>query len=155
MFPIKSAPKEPYAGGGRYDGLVSALGGQPTPGLGFGSGIERLLLVMQAQGVEIPRPESIHIFVASIGDAADRSAQQLVHRLRLLGFSADRDTTGRGLKAQMKYSDRIGAGYTMVLGDDELASGTVKIKNMATGEQSPCLLCAEAIAEFLRHSVKV
>ncbi|SMC57131.1 histidine--tRNA ligase [Papillibacter cinnamivorans] len=139
-------------GGGRYDGFVSALGGPPTPGLGFGSGIERLLLVMEAQGIDIPRPAGIRVFIAAIGDAADLRAQQLVHSLRRIGIPAERDTAGRGLKAQMKFSDRIGALYTIVLGDDELSSGSVRVKNMATGEESPCRLDTEAIADFFRYS---
>lgn len=140
-------------GGGRYDGLVSELGGPSVPGLGFGSGIERLLLVMDAQGIEIPRPQGAAVFVASLGAAADRSAQHLVHSLRQLGFAAERDTTGRGLKAQMKYSDRLGAAHTIVLGDDELRSGSLRIRNMASGEETPCRLDPEAVSEFLRQGI--
>lgn len=139
-------------GGGRYDGLVEALGGQHTPGLGFGSGLERLLLVMEAQGIVIPKPAGPAIFVASVGEDAEPTAQKLVHSLRRLGVSAERDTTGRGLKAQMKYSDRIGAAYTVVLGEDELASGKIHLKNMATREQTPCALNPEAVAAFLEKT---
>jgi len=132
-------------GGGRYDGLIETLGGQPTPGLGFASGLERLLMVMDAQGIEIPKPEGCRIFLAALGDAAEVPVQKLVYELRKLGVKAERDTTGRGLKAQMKYADRLGAAYSAVIGDNELNEGKTKIKNMATGSVIECPLTAEDI----------
>lgn len=136
-------------GGGRYDGLVSALGGSPTPGLGFGSGIERMLLVMEAEGVNIPKPEGLAVFIAALGESADIPAQKLAHGLRKMGVPAERDLAGRSLKAQMKYANRIGAEYCVVLGDAELDAGIIQLKNMATGEQTACPLTVRDIAERL------
>ena len=136
-------------GGGRYDGLVEQIGGPKTAGLGFGMGIERLLLVMKAEGVKIPKPVGCDLFLASLGDETDRPVQQLVYELRRMGFATARDTTGRGLKAQMKYADRIGARFSMVIGGDELTSGQINIKHMESGEQTPIALTAEAIAAYL------
>ncbi len=132
-------------GGGRYDGLVETLGGQPTPGLGFASGLERLLMIMDAQGIVIPEPEGCRIFIAALGEKADMPVQKLVHDLRKKGVQAERDTTGRGLKAQMKYADKLGAAYSMVIGDNELEEGKSKIKDMSTGGHFECLLTAEDI----------
>lgn len=122
-------------GGGRYDGLIEACGGSATPGIGFAIGIERLLLVMESQGIEIPKQEGIDIFIASIGDEAGMCAQRLVHSLRMEGISAESDLMARSIKAQMKYADKLGATYTVVLGDNEIESNKAFLKNMQTGEQ--------------------
>jgi len=132
--------------GGRYDGLVETLGGAATPGLGFGSGLERLLLVMEAQGVEIPMEEKTGVFLCAMGEAAQNSAFRLAHGLRQLGISAERDTLFRSVKAQMKYADKLGARYTVVIGDEELKNGRANLRDMATGEQTEIELTAEAIA---------
>lgn len=123
-------------GGGRYDGLVEQMGGPKVPALGFGLGLERLLMVMQAQGCDFPTADSCDVYVAPMGEAAELKAVKLCAELRAEGFAAETDTVGRGLKAQMKYADKIGAKYTVVLGDNELASGVAMLKNMATGEQT-------------------
>jgi len=121
-------------GGGRYDGLIQELGGPPTPGIGFGLGLERLLLTMENQGIHIPEAEPMTLFIASIGEKADMRAQSLVWQLRENSISADKDHMGKSLKAQMKYADKLGVQYTMVLGDDEIESGRANLKNMKTGE---------------------
>lgn len=121
-------------GGGRYDGLVEHMGGQSTPGLGFGIGIERIMLVMENLGVEFPEPRECELFVASMGEKANIKAGQIVHNLRSEGFYADYDVVGRSLKAQMKYADKIDAKFSIVLGDNELESGKANLKNMETGE---------------------
>ena len=136
-------------GGGRYDGLVEQLGGKPTPALGFGSGLERLLLVMEKLGIAIPGAETVDVYVATAGKAAADAAQKLVLELRRSGIAAEHDLCDRSLKAQMKYADKIGARYTMVIGDDELAAGTANLKNMQTGEQIPCVLSAATIEAVL------
>lgn len=123
-------------GGGRYDGLVEQMHGQATPALGFGMGIERLLMIMDAENAPFPTVPSADVYLAPMGSAAALKATALCKTLRDEGFSALTDVTGRGLKAQMKYADKIGACYTVVLGDDELAAGNAKIKNMKTGEIS-------------------
>jgi len=122
-------------GGGRYDGLVEACGGTSTPGIGFAMGIERLLLEMDSQGIIVPENKGMDIFIATIGENADKYAERLVYQLRYHGISAEKDLMGRSLKAQMKYADKIGAKYTVVLGDDEVESNKAVLKNMKTGEQ--------------------
>ncbi|MBE6936111.1 MAG: histidine--tRNA ligase [Ruminococcaceae bacterium] len=137
-------------GGGRYNGLVEQLGGKPTPALGFGSGLERLLLVMEALGVEIPNEDGCDIYFAPMGAAASDAVQKLTLLLRREGIAAERDLCARSVKAQMKYADKLGARYTAVIGDDEIASGVIRIKDMISGEQTECALNAEAIAAVVR-----
>lgn len=122
-------------GGGRYDGLVKQMGGDPTPALGFAVGLERLLLIMEAQGIEIPKPETCELFIASMGEAANIKACELTNALRSEGFYAECDLMNRSVKAQMKYANKIGAKYTMVLGESELESGIAKLKEMETGTE--------------------
>lgn len=135
-------------GGGRYDGLVEELGGKPTPAIGFGLGIERLLLRLEETGTEIPEPESVKLYIAPLGENAVKEAQRIVYELRKKGVSADTDHIGRALRAGMKYADKIGAQYTVVLGDNEIESGEIKVKNMKTGVQAAVQI--EDLAEFLR-----
>ena len=120
-------------GGGRYDGLIEELGGPALPGVGFAMGIERLQLVMAASGAEKPLPLPCELFIAPMGKAASVAAGALVSKLRAEGISADSDTMGRSLKAQMRYADKLGAVYTMVIGDNELNEQKATIKEMATG----------------------
>lgn len=122
-------------GGGRYDGLVEQMNGQPTPALGFGMGIERLLMIMDAEQAEMPPVPSPDIYFAPMGEAAALKCSGLCKVLREDGFIALTDITGRGLKAQMKYADKLGAKFTVVLGDDELASNSAMLKDMESGEQ--------------------
>ncbi|CAA9379291.1 MAG: Histidyl-tRNA synthetase, partial [uncultured Phycisphaerae bacterium] len=123
-------------GGGRYDNLVEQLGGRPTPGVGFGSGLERLLLALDGQGVELPRPGKKLVWLASHGDAARDHNWALLAELRAAGVPADMDATGRSIKAQFKLADREQAAYCVVVGDSELAAGTVVLKDFATKEQT-------------------
>ena len=123
-------------GGGRYDGLLEELGGKPMPACGFGMGIERLLLLMEAQGVPFPEPKKCDVYLVSMGEEAGLKAAALAEQLREEGLSAQFDTVGRGLKAQMKYADKLGAAYTVVLGDAELESRRVNLKNMRDGTQT-------------------
>ena len=127
-------------GGGRYDGLVSQLGGQPTPALGFGMGLERLILVMEKLGIKFMDPVTPDIYIAPMGDKAQLFASKLAAELRNAGYKADYDIVGRGLKPQMRYADKVGAKFVVVLGDNELETGDVKIKNMRTGEQTDAKL---------------
>ena len=122
-------------GGGRYDGLVEALGGKPTPGIGFGSGIERLLLVRHASGFEPEGHPPLTTFLVTLGDKAREAAAGLLQQVRGAGISCDRDFVGRSIKAQMREANRQKALYALIMGEDELNSGTVSLKDMATGEQ--------------------
>jgi histidyl-tRNA synthetase len=136
-------------GGGRYDGLVETCGGPPTPGIGFALGMERLLLEMGSQNVDIPAPENIEIFLAVIGKKAERYAEKLVYTLRSEGIKAERDYMGRSLKAQLKYADKIGARTIVVLGDEEIESNKVVLRNMQTGEQKDISL--DSILDRLKN----
>jgi histidyl-tRNA synthetase len=123
-------------GGGRYDNLVEQLGGRPTPGVGFGSGIERLLLALDGQGVALPEPEAKLVWLVSHGDAAREANWTLMLELRAAGVACDMDVSGRSVKAQFKVADRERAAYCVVAGEDELAKGTVVLKDLASGEQT-------------------
>ncbi len=127
-------------GGGRYDGLISELGGQPTPALGFGMGLERLILCMEAAGVEFDPPKTPDLYIAPMGERAQEKAALLCDAVRRAGYAAEFDLIGRGIKPQMRYADKVGAKFVCVLGDNELDSGEAKLKNMKTGEETPVRL---------------
>ena len=133
-------------GGGRYDGLIEELGGKHMPSLGFAMGMERLLMVMDAQGIDIPDTQQTALYIATMGDDAKRKAFTLLRQVRFCGLTAETDVVGRGLRAQMKYADKIGAKYSLVLGDNELADNKARVKNMETGEQTELAL-DESFAE--------
>ena len=121
-------------GGGRYDNLVEQIGEQSIPAVGFGMGLERVLMLLDGEGIEIPKPAWYDVFVTYMG-ANGQHAFALVQQLRKAGIKADMDHCGRSLKAQFKYANKTGAPLTAVIGDDEAANGTVKIKRMADGEE--------------------
>lgn len=121
-------------GGGRYDNLISQLGGTPTCGVGFGMGIERLLMLMEAENVVIPMHENVKLYIASMGDEAYKKAFEIASELRDKGVKAEIDHAGRGIKAQFKYADKIHAENVVTLGDNELSTGVAQIKNMADGK---------------------
>ncbi len=133
-------------GGGRYDGLISQLGGLETPALGFGMGLERLLLTLRNQGISLSEENSCDIYLAPMGEAAAEKAFALTALLRTEGVSAQTDVMGRSLRAQMKFADKINARFTLVLGDNELAEGKAEVKNMKTGEKT-MLSLGDAFAE--------
>ena len=140
-------------GGGRYDGLVEELGGPHTPSLGFAMGTGRLLMLLEAQGIELPAPGACELYIAPMGENASLEAMKIVHDLRASGISSQTDVAGRSLKAQMKYADKIGARYTMVLGDNEIEQGKANLKNMDNGEVTEVEL--ESLAEdFMQFLVK-
>jgi histidyl-tRNA synthetase len=123
-------------GGGRYDGLVGMLGGNPTPGVGFGMGIERLLNVAESEGVEFPAGSAPDLFIGFIGDKGREAARKLVYQLQDKGICAVYDINLRSLKAQLKYADKLNARYSLVLGDDEVDQNKAKLKNMADGSET-------------------
>jgi histidyl-tRNA synthetase len=120
--------------GGRYDGLIEELGGAPTPAVGFAAGIERLLIVMEQTGVQIPQPKKPTVYLAGMDDACRNKAFALACALRANGVNAEIDHMQRSVKAQFKYADKIGAKYVAVIGGNELAEGKANVKNMANGE---------------------
>lgn len=127
-------------GGGRYDGLIQQLGGAATPSLGFAMGIERLIITMEKQGCDFIQPSSCDLYIAPMGEKALVKAMTIADELRREGFRVEYDVMGRGLKAQMKYADKLSSAFSMVIGDNELENNSVKIKNMKTGEQNELAL---------------
>ncbi len=121
-------------GGGRYDGLAEELGGSATPSLGFALGIERLMLLLAAQNTPLPEEERADLFFVTMGDAANCKAAQLAYSMRENGLAVQYDILGRSVKAQMKYANKTGARNTVVIGDSELESGEVTVKNMDGGD---------------------
>jgi histidyl-tRNA synthetase len=132
-------------GGGRYNGLVEQIGGNDQPGVGLGLGLERILLVLQAQGVEIPSPKPLDVYLIALGDAAEQEVAKLLYQLRVQGLTAEKDYLGRKMKAQMKSADRFQATYVAILGDDELAKGVITVKNMDNGQQETIALTDFAV----------
>ncbi len=150
-------------GGGRYDGLIEQLGGAKTPALGFAMGIERLILTMEKQGCEFIESNKCLLYLAPMGENALVKILTIAHNLREEGYWVEYDVVGRSLKAQMKYADKIGALFTMVLGDNELETNNAKLKNMSTGEQIEICLDEDfyenfadiAIAGMFRESLQL
>ena len=127
-------------GGGRYDGLIEQIGGPKASGLGFAVGINRLILLMEAQNTEFMPDTKCELYIAPMGEKASKKAVAIADLLRKEGFYVETDLMGRSLKAQMKYADKIGAMFSTVIGDDEIETGKCKIKNMADGTQTECML---------------
>ncbi len=122
-------------GGGRYDGLVEELGGEPTPGVGFGCGIERVLLARRANQLPAPTEESVEVFIALASPQAEGMVQQLLYALRQRGIRADRDYLDRSLKAQMRYANKLGARFVLIVGDEELQENAVTVRDMQGSKQ--------------------
>ncbi len=120
-------------GGGRYDNLVSQLGGPEMPGIGFGMGIERVLMLMEATGVEIPKEKQLEVYFATMGEKAYEIAFKATEALRRAGVKAECDHMGRGVKSQFKYADKQGAKNVVTIGDNEIESGVVNVKHMSDG----------------------
>ncbi len=143
-------------GGGRYDGLIKQMGGPAVPALGFAMGIERLMLVLKSQGTELPEGKGCDLYIAAIGENASLKSAEYAANLRNYGFSVLTDICSRGVKAQMKYADKAGAAFTVVLGDNEIASNSAVMRNMQTGEEKMIALddfadslCREVYADAL------
>ncbi len=141
-------------GGGRYDGLVEELGGNPTPACGFAMGMERLLLTMEEQGVEIKDNTQLKLFIGNIGDANSYVAHKLCCDLRGMGISCDTDHMGKSVKAQLKYANKISCLYTLVIGDDDVKNQKVTIKRMSDGNQTEVMLDAGEIADFINGDMQ-
>lgn len=139
-------------GGGRYDYLIEEIGGPSMPAVGFGMGLERLLLTLEAEGIKIPEPLRFDVFIASMGDAESMKAASMAFMLRKKGIKVDIDHMGKKLKAQMKYANKIGARFTMILGEEELTNNKASLKNMENGEQIEVPLTPEALEEIIMRS---
>ncbi len=123
-------------GGGRYDGLIEQMGGKPTPALGFGMGLERLILTMENQGADFAEEETCDLYIGSMGDAAAVKAMQLCRELRDDGVRAECDVVGRSVRAQMKYADKLKAKFSVMIGDSELENGQVQLKDMQSDDKT-------------------
>ena len=140
-------------GGGRYDGLVEELGGKPTPALGFAVGLERLLLVLEEQGFSFGEDNPCDVYLGCFGDKARISSAVLCKELREKGITAMSDLMERGIKPQMKYANKLGARFSAIIGDEELSSGQIRLKNMATGEETEIKL-DESFASSVKELIK-
>jgi histidyl-tRNA synthetase len=138
------AAQNAVGGGGRYGGLVEALGGPPTPGIGFGLGIERLLLAADAEGAFAAPASVVDVWV--VDTTGGRLASELAGQLRLAGVSADRSFDDRSMKAQLRAADRAGARLAVIVGEREQARGTAAIKDLGTGDQDDV-----ALADVVKH----
>jgi len=139
-------------GGGRYDGLISQMGGPAVPSLGFAMGIERLMLAINNKGIELPEAKTADLYIATMGENAAIKATEICSIVRDEGYKAQTDICSRGLKAQMKYADKIGAKFTIVLGDNEIETGKVKLKDMSSGSETEVKL--EEICEELGEAIR-
>lgn len=139
-------------GGGRYDGLVEEIGGPRTPGIGFAFSIERLIMALKAEGLVKEENPLIDCYVVALGEEAKNKSVELLYQLRQAGISADKDYLDKKMKAQFKAADRLNARYTAVLGENELAEGSIVIKNMETGEQVTQSL--EDFVTYLQKEIK-
>ena len=140
--------------GGRYDGLSEELGGPNLPSLGFAMGLERALLLMEKQGCEFPNDNTADVYIAPMGEKAEAKAIELCKALRDEGFSAVTDYSSRGLKAQMKYADKIGAKFSMVIGDNEIESGKATLKNMISGETQEVELGGDFVEKLYKMNTE-
>ncbi|HET7656913.1 MAG TPA: His/Gly/Thr/Pro-type tRNA ligase C-terminal domain-containing protein, partial [Bacillales bacterium] len=133
-------------GGGRYNGLVEEVGGPETAGIGFGLGLERILMAMEAEGIKLPVETALDCYLVTIGDKAKEHGPSLLYKLRSAGLSADKDYLDKKVKAQFKNADRLNAKFVAVLGDEELERGVINMKDLASGEQEETPL-----AELVRY----
>lgn len=140
-------------GGGRYDGLIEQLGGDPTPALGFAMGIERLIMTMESQNCDFIEPKKCALYIAAMDETALEKAIILTKALRDDGIWAEYDLKGRGVKAQMKYADKLGADFTMILGSNEIESQKATLTNMETGEKTEISLGDSFLDDFSNISV--
>lgn len=137
-FEIKYPPlgaQSAIAGGGRYDGLIEEMGGNPTPAVGFATGLERLLLALESQNLLPEKNRSVDAYVVALGETAQAEGFKLLNSLRQQGLSAAMDFAGRSMKAQMKQANKLGAKYSVILGEDEIAEGVVMLRSMEDSSQ--------------------
>lgn len=138
-------------GGGRYNGLVDEFDGPHTPAVGFGMGIERLLLALADEGVDMGEDEKPSLYIASLGEQGLKKAAVLANNLRKKGVYVEYDIVGRGLKPQMKYADKLQAKFSMVLGDNEVETNKASLKNMQTGENNETELTVQALFQAIKE----
>ncbi|QHT47259.1 histidine--tRNA ligase [Bacillus sp. SB49] len=139
------------SGGGRYTGLVQEVGGPETSGIGFAMSIERLLMALDAEGVELPVEQGMDCFVVAMGEEAEKESVRITNELRLNGLQADKDYLGKKMKGQFKAADRLGSRYVLVIGDQELEKQVINVKDMETGEQKEIAL--EEVVRYMQSKL--
>jgi len=138
-------------GGGRYNGLTEELGGPDVPGVGFGMGIERLLMALEAENIELPIEEELDCFVVALGEEAEKKAVGILHDMRKQGIKVDKDYQQRKMRAQFKAADRVHASYVLMLGDRELDENKIVVRTMETGEQTEVSL--DTISSYMKSII--
>ncbi len=150
-FEIKYPPlgaQSAVAGGGRYDGLIEEMGGNPTPAVGFATGLERLLLALESQNLLPEKHRSVDAYVVALGENAQAEGFKLLNSLRQAGLSAAMDFAGRSMKAQMKQANKLNASYAIILGDDEIAEGVAMVRSMSDSSQEK--IAMESVVEKVK-----
>jgi len=147
--PAGGGAQSTLGGGGRYDDLIEELGGKATPAIGFAAGMERIILNLKKQGVAIPTLPGLEVLIACTGDDAREESIKLAARLRQAGISAAAATGSKRLKAQMRQANSLGVRYAVIIGDEEVKTGTATVRDMASAEQKT--VPAESLPEVLRH----
>lgn len=148
----KIGAQSTICGGGRYDNLISEIGGMDVPGVGFGLGIERLLMMMDSVGIDIPEDPGMDALIIFMGPAARSKAIQIAGALRRKGLRADLDSLERNLKGQLKYADRKGYRCAVIIGDNELASGRCQIKNLLESTQES--VAFDELSDAIRKAIR-
>ncbi|WP_091497542.1 histidine--tRNA ligase [Amphibacillus marinus] len=137
------------SGGGRYNGLVEDLGGQPTPGIGFALSVERLLMALEAEKIKLPIDQQLDCFIVALGAEAELKAVQIQDQLRLADIQVDKDYSGRKMKAQFKAADRLNAKHVIIIAEQELIDQQALVKDMVTGNQQ--LIGFEQIVDYMKE----
>src|SRR5699024_1488100 len=138
-------------GGGRYNGLIEELGGPDTPGIGFGMGLERLLMALEAEEIDITQENQLDAYVVAVGSDAEKEAVRLVHILRKNGMQVDKDYQNRKMRAQFKAADRYRAKFVLIIGESELEKEIISVKEMKTGEQEE--VSFENIKDYMKDKL--
>jgi histidyl-tRNA synthetase len=152
MVDVPGAQAGTIGGGGRYNGLVEEFGGPEMPGFGFGIGLERVLLALEEQKVEIPVEDGIDCYLITIGEKAKTAGAKWLKALREAGIAADQDYLGRKMKAQFKAADRSNARFAVILGEDEMEQGRINVKHLDSGEQETIEL--EQLIPYIKANIR-
>ncbi|MEK7778273.1 MAG: His/Gly/Thr/Pro-type tRNA ligase C-terminal domain-containing protein, partial [Chloroflexota bacterium] len=149
--PPEEGGQSTIVGGGRYDGLIEALGGRPTPGIGFGSGIERLILNLKRQDVPVPEEYSAPVLIACLGEQAHTQGLKTAAELRKAGIPVIIPPASRSLRSQMRYASAMQGRFTVIIGENELARGAVVVRDMDAGSQED--VTAEGLLSYLQARI--
>ncbi|MCK5213518.1 MAG: ATP phosphoribosyltransferase regulatory subunit, partial [Dehalococcoidia bacterium] len=148
VLPEREGGQSAIVGGGRYDGLIEQIGGKPTPAVGFATGMERIILNLRQQGVEVPVAEGPTVYMACMGQAPRQAAVGLARQLRNAGIGVVSSTGSKSLKAQLRQSNSLHMKYSIILGEDEVQAGTAVVRNMSCNEQTT--LRQDQLTDYLK-----